>query len=500
MSMLIEMAVQSGVMILALIIFRPLLTNFVSARARGMLWLLPAIRLAIPFSIISKISMWRDTGAARETVSRVMSAPSPVPNVPRAMETYLSNAPAINSGAAQNISLSQLLLIIWIAGSAICLGIMIYKNVKFFRGLRGARKLQTHGKLGVYITPYVKSPCLAGVFKPRILLTSQAARDPGVMEMALKHEYAHYRRLDHIRALLRSLLVCAWWFNPLAWIAAKLSALDCECACDEAVIKKLKPEEREDYGMALISLVRRGGALPLGASAAMSSSKRNMKRRISAIANWRKQGVIALACALVIAAFITVIAFTSADDALTLDMLKEMLKQDNLCTEDFEQFEHTQFGSHWLFMQVEVEGGYRLCLRAAGPIGDIDKMELNDKRTGALLELGEADIDGFVASRKCFIDAYDGYSASLYGEDALSGIDGIYENELLAGGEAISPIEAEDKISVKFDYHGEVVAFDAFDINGAYFIQSGERREHLSAENYALLKSYLGIAQSDYGV
>lgn len=43
--------------------------------------------------------------------------------------------------------------------------------------------------------------------------------------------------------------------NPLVWVAAWFSRLDCELACDEGALKRLGEEERIAYGKTLLQVV-----------------------------------------------------------------------------------------------------------------------------------------------------------------------------------------------------------------------------------------------------
>jgi hypothetical protein len=52
----------------------------------------------------------------------------------------------------------------------------------------------------------------------------------------LAHELAHIARRDPLRHVLTRLVVAAYWFHPLAWLAARQARAAQEQACDEAVL------------------------------------------------------------------------------------------------------------------------------------------------------------------------------------------------------------------------------------------------------------------------
>ncbi|MDE6710448.1 MAG: M56 family metallopeptidase, partial [Oscillospiraceae bacterium] len=118
---------------------------------------------------------------------------------------------------------------------------------------------------------------------------------------------------DIFWTMLRYVLLSVYWFNPLVWVAALLSKRDCECACDEAVIRKFGEDRRFEYGKAIVDMIpeKRSG-LPGVASTSMSSGGRVLRERIKFISRIPKNitaAVICTACVTVAAAGCT---FTSA--------------------------------------------------------------------------------------------------------------------------------------------------------------------------------------------
>ena len=74
------------------------------------------------------------------------------------------------------------------------------------------------------------------------------------MELVLRHELAHVRGSHPwFKGLLVVLLVFYWW-NPLVWVAYRLTCRDLELACDEAVLKELDEKQRREYARTLVEL------------------------------------------------------------------------------------------------------------------------------------------------------------------------------------------------------------------------------------------------------
>ncbi|NLD34499.1 MAG: hypothetical protein GX653_06270, partial [Clostridiales bacterium] len=306
---------QSSAFIVLLAALRPLLKHTLSARARHALWGLPALRLMLPVAPGSALSLWNLLTRPRPAMTAVpVRPPVPMATSPAGQAAAVVTQPVTNTtthipapiapaGPDWAALLPRLLCWVWVAGVLIALGWLIYTNLRFRRHVRhSGRKLFTDSlPLPVWLVEDLPSPCLTGVLRPRILINRAALRSEDMLDMVLLHELTHWKRLDHLWALLRAALLCAWWWHPLAWLAAAYSRLDAEAACDERVIRDMTLDQRQGYGLSLIELMRTTsprGPRP-GIGTAMSAGKRHMKERIAMIANHkRKNRIIALCCAL----------------------------------------------------------------------------------------------------------------------------------------------------------------------------------------------------------
>lgn len=320
MSALIEWAatlsVQACALVLCVMAVRLAFANKLSARVKYALWLIPAARLALPvdigfqsrFSLMGALEALSKSLAPaadiiavnNEPVSMVanaVSAASPAPTLNAVAPAAASVQPV--TGA---LNAAELIMLVWLIGVALSLGYAALVNIRFFAFARREREyLCKKAELSVYMLKGVASPCLAGVIRPCILVNEAAAHDCGTLSFAVLHEEAHFRNKDNIWALVRSLICCVYWFNPLVWLAAGLSRRDCELACDERVMRGFDDSERERYGMALIALVKgapRVSMAAFSASTAMTGSKRAMKARIERIASGSRLSKAATAVAL----------------------------------------------------------------------------------------------------------------------------------------------------------------------------------------------------------
>ena len=178
-----------------------------------------------------------------------------------------------------------IILSIWFAGSLIAAGYVILQNRKLQKEVN---KLEIIGKidsLDICVSKDLKTPCLFGVRKPKLIVTEAVLADSTLYEYAITHELEHYKYKDHIWNAERIFICILYWWNPLVWYAAKCVAEDAELACDERVLKNKSVEERKNYGYALLQMIENVQNKPLCFATSFSGSKNSMKLRIEAIAN-----------------------------------------------------------------------------------------------------------------------------------------------------------------------------------------------------------------------
>jgi len=319
----VTLIIQATALMAALILLRPLLKRFVSPRARCALWAIPAARLLFPFELKSSLSIMAPAEPVSESLTAAISQPTGL-EVP----SWLGSGIGVNgigvhtitddirngldpvSTHAPSLSVEGIILLIWLIGAAVTAGIIIYQNVKFSRSAKRHGEFMGNGfGLPVYLLGALPSPCLAGIIKPKIYINRQTLISDEVLEMTIRHEMTHYKRLDHIWGAVRGLLLVLYWFHPLVWYCSELFRADCETACDAAATRGMDEVEKQSYGMALISLasrVPRGNTGRLVCLSTMNGGKKLLKERITLLANGRT-----LRCAAVIAiAVAAVLCFT----------------------------------------------------------------------------------------------------------------------------------------------------------------------------------------------
>ena len=93
----------------------------------------------------------------------------------------------------------------------------------YIRLRRSRRELTREGRMPVYVTEAVDTPCLFGLVRPAVYLTPEAAGDDVTRQHSVAHELTHLRHGDHVWSLLRCVCLAVHWYDPLVWWAAVLS-------------------------------------------------------------------------------------------------------------------------------------------------------------------------------------------------------------------------------------------------------------------------------------
>lgn len=277
----LNMSIAAGWLILAVIALRLLLRR-APKRFRLLLWAVVGLRLALPWSIESALSLIPSAQTLPEGImlERAPALDTGVSALNGAINPGFTAAFTPELGASAN-PLQVLLPIaaaLWMLGAAAMLLWALVSWLRLRKRVREAVRLEEN----VYECE-IASPFVLGLFRPRIYLPFSL--ENGERELVLAHERAHITAGDHIIKPLGWLLLAAHWYNPLVWLAYALFCRDIELACDERVVRGLSLSDRADYSQALLDLSRpRGGvrACPL------AFGESSVKGRVKSVLSYKK--------------------------------------------------------------------------------------------------------------------------------------------------------------------------------------------------------------------
>ena len=217
-----------------------------------LLWGMVALRLMLPFSIESALSLI----PSAETLSPEVVQFDPAPTITSGVE-LIDNAvnPSLSESfaAAPLASVNPLYVWTYLAGWVWLIGLaamLAYALVSYLR-LRRRVSASIPLRENIYVCDEVASPFILGILRPRIYLPS--ALDEAQRGSVLSHERAHLARRDHWWKPLGFALLAVYWFNPLLWLAYTLLCRDIELACDERVLRGMDAGQIKDYSSALLA-------------------------------------------------------------------------------------------------------------------------------------------------------------------------------------------------------------------------------------------------------
>ena len=248
---LLNLSISASWLVLAVLVLR-LVPKRSPKWMNVLLWGIVALRLMLPFSIESALSLI----PSAETVSPAVVQFDPSPTITRGV-SVIDNAvnPALSEhfAAAPTASVNPLYVWTEIAGWVWLIGLgamLLYALVSYLR-LRRRVSVSLCVRENIYLCDAISSPFILGVVKPRIYLPS--GLDEVQRQNVLSHERAHLARRDHWWKPLGFALLAVYWFNPALWLAYTLLCRDIELACDERVIRTMDESAVKTYSTVLLA-------------------------------------------------------------------------------------------------------------------------------------------------------------------------------------------------------------------------------------------------------
>ncbi len=352
----VPMLVQSGVLIVILLLLDLALRKKVKAVFRYCIWMLVLVKLVLPTSLSSPLSLgyWfgdhlayvaesrtsaeevTEPEALEPALADMLHIIEPVPiEVERHTPTVPPVMPDIEPTAAEAITpptapvtpitWQGVVFLLWLA-VVIALGLLLLQRAMFVRGLVAQAKsagglmndaleycckcMGVKRKIGLKVSANATSPAVCGLFRPVILLPHKLAPSLGSrgLRAVLLHELAHIRRGDLWVNLAQTILQIAYFYNPLLWLANAMIRRVREQAIDETVLVAMG-EKAQQYPQTLVNVAKLAFKRPVLSLRLIGvvESKSALAGRIKHILNRpmpksAKVGVLGLAAVLIIGA------------------------------------------------------------------------------------------------------------------------------------------------------------------------------------------------------
>lgn len=298
MDMLYQMVLMATVMIVFIILLRQLFLYRLPKRTFQWLWLLVLLRLFLPVSVSSPLSVYSllpyrqaktERAVVRETAEETAAGtgrqeqmkmeeqepagqkgsgqdPAAQPEKESGEGTVVQEADNGSTAPGGRAKLmAWLSYAVWLAGS---LGMVLYFLINHFRAVQEFRTSlpvdEKNGVIWLWKHPgyrdirlrqsdRIRAPLTYGVLRPVILMPSGLDwSDAASVEAVLLHELCHIRHLDVLFRWLLAAALCIYWWDPFIWVMFVLAGRDMELACDEEVVKKTG--DKKGYAQLLLSM------------------------------------------------------------------------------------------------------------------------------------------------------------------------------------------------------------------------------------------------------
>lgn len=301
---IVNSAVSAGWLVLAILVLRPLLKR-APRSLFPILWGMVAVRLLLPFSIQSVLSLLPSAQVLPQGIAH--TATPQIHTGLSSIDTAVN--PVLPPAVGASMNPWQLVLAlawcVWLAGVG---AMLLYFFLSTLRVRRSVREAVPDSK-NVYLCDRISTPFLFGIVHPRIYLPSDTPNE--ARDYILAHENVHLQRGDHIWKPLGFLLLSVYWFQPLMWVSYWLLCRDLEAVCDERVIRGLTGDGRANYSQALLRCAARERVRVCP----VAFGEGNVKGRVKRVLRYKKPAVWVVALSVAACAALAVCFLTDPKEA-----------------------------------------------------------------------------------------------------------------------------------------------------------------------------------------
>ncbi|MBD8499580.1 M56 family metallopeptidase [Paenibacillus arenosi] len=330
---------MASILVVLVLFLQFFLKKKLEARWMYLLWLPVALRLLLPWTPESSLSIYNilpeklvTLGIQQQNQAPLLSSGAWMQSAGKgeiAVEESLFSSPENSKSLDQTSSLIDqrpasalanesslrwktsvvtILLLIWLSGVVLLAAKTGYEQTRLKQALRAGRTIETPQLLALFqetknligVTKKVQfvaseripGPAVVGFYKPVVVISPQllVTLRQEQLQYILAHECAHIRRQDVAVNWILHIILIFHWFNPFIWLALFKARQDQEMACDAYVLDRLKPQQNHIYGQTIIHVLEHfAGNRQQPGLAGMSSTHEQMKRRLLMIKHFHKK-------------------------------------------------------------------------------------------------------------------------------------------------------------------------------------------------------------------
>jgi beta-lactamase regulating signal transducer with metallopeptidase domain len=263
-----------------------------------LLWVIPLIRLVLPFGITSKYSLLTLVSNLATRTVVVYEGTKFIPKL-----SYTNTIMAANQYFPVEYKTNLLegvfhvASIVWaiIAAAAVLTAILLYTFTK------SEFKSAVLYKENIFISDRITSPALYGIVHPKIIIPY--GLNEAALNYVIMHEKSHATRYDNLWRSVAVMICCIHWFNPICWLSMRYFFEDMELSCDSNVLRKLTDKEKKEYAYTILNAATQKNLFV----AAFGGAK--IKLRVENILSYRKLTIVSafLFTALIVSIFIILV-------------------------------------------------------------------------------------------------------------------------------------------------------------------------------------------------
>lgn len=384
---MLSLSISGSLLGLLLLLFRPITGKVFTKRWTYYLWFLVLVRLLVPIrgnvnlmeylsvNLSAVIEDWAadtESGAEVAAGSGYGQTPTEVGSVEIEADTAESGQNAVRDGqgmaqAGRRIEWFAAAGVIWAFGVLFMFLKRLYAYRRFVSGICAARepvmddkilkksaeiqgRLRIGKRVPIYESDAVDSPMLIGFCKPCIylpsaLLAQMHGREDEIC-LILHHELIHDKRRDIWYKWLFQAALCVHWFNPLVYLFNRKFNVDCELACDEAVMTLLSEEGRRAYGNVLLDVAQQNLSPMMHKNVltmTLLEEKRTLKERLQGIARYHKKGMVIGLCSTAALLLFAVVAVVCGAAEIDSQAAEEGTKQGNFAARVWGQISDSSY-------------------------------------------------------------------------------------------------------------------------------------------------------------
>ena len=309
----LNLSINASWLIMAILLLRPLLRK-APKWLHCALWAIVAVRLLLPFSIESALSVLPGSEVIPQDIvtTKIPAIHSQIMTIDNAVNPIMLRelAPKAESSVNPMQVIASVAGTVWIIGVGICLAYALISYLFLKKKVSAAVAMGN----GVMACDEIRTPFILGIIRPMIYVPSSMAGR--TLEVVLAHEKAHLKRMDHLWKPLGFLLFSVYWFNPLCLIAYVLLCRDIEAACDEKVIRNQDKKFAADYSQALLDLSMPRRMITV---CPLAFGETGVKGRVKGVLNYRKPAFWVTLIALVTCVLVAIYFMTSPVTKISKD-------------------------------------------------------------------------------------------------------------------------------------------------------------------------------------